>query len=95
MLASAFMSVSLLPAYTGLGIAWLASLWPTSWGGCYVGVSWSDVRVDKCSRYDVRCVSACLSESGRGAAVRMSPQDRRHKAAATQQCRHKGVAMGG
>ena len=89
------MSIFASSVYSALGIAWLASLWPTSWGGCYVSVSWSDERLDKCSRYDVWCVSACLSENGRGAAVRMSLQDRGDKAAATQECCHKGVAMGG
>ena len=81
--------------YSALGIAWPASLSPTSWGVCYGGVSWSDVRVDKCSRYDVRCFWACLSENGRGAAARMSRQHRGDTAAATQECCHKGVAMGG
>ena len=38
-LVSAFVSVSLLSAYTVLGIEWLAALRPPSWGGRDDGVA--------------------------------------------------------
>ena len=42
-----------LSAYAVEGIAWLAFLWPTFWGGCYEKVAWV-AEIHRCTRL-IRC----------------------------------------